>query len=97
MGQRMVLLDTRLHGDYVMGRNTGATSIFVELEDFLDQLPPDTWIINYAAAHAISGRAFDAQREAGFTKIAVLDEGCTCGPTEAIRHPSAKMETRSGA
>ncbi|MEE2789850.1 MAG: c-type cytochrome [Myxococcota bacterium] len=76
-GRRMVLLDTRLHGDYLMGHITGAVSMpFVELENFLDQLPRDTWIINYCGCpHAISGRAFDAQQEAGFTQIAVLDEG----------------------
>ena len=73
----MVLLDARAHGDYLYGHISGAISLpFYLLRDYIDELPQDTWIINYCGCpHAVSGRAYDALKEAGFEKTAVLDEG----------------------
>ena len=69
-GQKLVFLDARAHGDFQLGHITGATSLpFYLLEDYLDELPKDVWIINYCGCpHAISGRAFDAKRKQGSPK-----------------------------
>lgn len=76
-GAKMILLDTRAHGDFVDGHLAGAVSVpFFDLEKVIDELPKDVWIVNYCGCpHAISGQSFDALRAAGFTKTAVLDEG----------------------
>ncbi|EDM80924.1 hypothetical protein PPSIR1_28478 [Plesiocystis pacifica SIR-1] len=77
MGAKMILLDARPHADYVDGHLEGAVSIpFFDLPKVIDELPQDVWIINYCGCpHAVSGQSFDALAEAGFTNIAVLDEG----------------------
>ena len=76
-GQKVILLDARAHGDYLYGHISGAISLpFYLLRDYIDELPRDTWIVNYCGCpHAVSGRAYDALKEAGFEKTAVLDEG----------------------
>ena len=76
-GQAVVMLDARAHGDFLDGHIVGAVSMpFYLLADHIDQFPRDVWIISYCGCpHAISGQAWSAFDEAGFDKIAVLDEG----------------------
>ncbi len=76
-GQAVIMLDARAHGDFLDGHILGAVSMpFYLLEDYIDQFPRDIWIIAYCGCpHAISGQAWEAFAAAGFTKIAVLDEG----------------------
>tara|TARA_B100001093_G_scaffold386061_1_gene371939 strand:+ start:63 stop:1211 length:1149 start_codon:yes stop_codon:yes gene_type:complete len=76
-GQSVILLDARAHGDYLYGHISGAVSLpFYALPDYIEELPRDTWIITYCGCpHAISGRAWQALRDEGFEKTAVLDEG----------------------
>ena len=76
-GHKLIMLDARAHADYVDGHITGAISIpFYEIEDIIDELPKDTWIVSYCGCpHTLSGLAFDALADAGFDKLAVLDEG----------------------
>jgi cytochrome c oxidase cbb3-type subunit 3 len=76
-GATMILLDARPHADFVEGHLAGAVSVpFFDLPEVIDALPQDVWIINYCGCpHAVSGQSFDALAAAGFTRIAVLDEG----------------------
>jgi cytochrome c oxidase cbb3-type subunit 3 len=76
-GATMILLDARPHADFVEGHLAGAVSVpFFDLPAVIDALPQDVWIINYCGCpHAVSGQSFDALAAAGFTRIAVLDEG----------------------
>jgi mono/diheme cytochrome c family protein/rhodanese-related sulfurtransferase len=76
-GQKMVILDARPGGDYIISHIAGATSVpFYRIADAVDHLPRDAWIITYCGCpHALSGRALDELRAAGFTQTAVLDEG----------------------
>jgi cytochrome c oxidase cbb3-type subunit 3/ubiquinol-cytochrome c reductase cytochrome c subunit len=76
-GQRMIFLDARGRTEFLREHITGAVNVpHFELEQYLDQFPRDTWIIPYCGCpHAISGRAWDILAGAGFTQIAVLDEG----------------------
>lgn len=76
-GAKMIILDARPHADFVESHIAGAVSVpFFDLEKVIDELPQDVWIINYCGCpHAISGQSFDALAAAGFTQIAVLDEG----------------------
>lgn len=76
-GKAMVLLDARPPADYSEGHIAGAISIpFYAVEEYVDQLPDDVWIICYCACpHAESGLAADALEAAGFTRVKVIDEG----------------------
>ncbi len=76
-GARMVLLDARAPGDYVLEHIAGAVSVpFYAAGDYVAQLPKDVWIISYCGCpHAASGVAADTLKKAGFTKVRVLDEG----------------------
>jgi cytochrome c oxidase cbb3-type subunit III len=76
-GQRVMIMDARPTGDYRDGHITGALGLpFYELENWIDQLPRDTFIVTYCGCpHAVSGQALDALRAAGFTQNAILDEG----------------------
>ena len=76
-GERVMMLDARAHGDFLYGHITGAVSLpFYLLGDHLEELPRDTWIVNYCGCpHAVSGQAWEALKAAGFEKTAVLDEG----------------------
>lgn len=76
-GATMILLDARPHADFVEGHLAGAVSVpFFDLSAVIDDLPKNVWIINYCGCpHAVSGQSFDALAAAGFTRIAVLDEG----------------------
>ena len=76
-GRKMIIVDARAHADFVDGHIVGSVSIpFYELEQIIDDLPQDVWIVNYCGCpHTVSGLNFDAMKEAGFEKVAVLDEG----------------------
>ena len=76
-GKRIVLLDARTAGDYIISHITGAISVpFYRIEEAVELLPRDTFIVTYCGCpHAISGRALDVLRAAGFNQSAVLDEG----------------------
>ena len=76
-GAAMVLLDARPPSDYVLGHVQGAVSVpFYAVEDYLDQLPKETWIVAYCACpHAESGLAADALQSNGYDRVKVMDEG----------------------
>lgn len=76
-GRELIVLDARPYSDYVDGHITGSVAIpFFELELVIDELPEDVWIVSYCGCpHTVSGLAFDALDAAGFSNIAVLDEG----------------------
>jgi cytochrome c oxidase cbb3-type subunit 3/ubiquinol-cytochrome c reductase cytochrome c subunit len=72
-----IIVDARPHNEYLKAHIEGAVSIpFYEVEQAVDYLPRDAWIITYCVCpHAMSGKALDQLREAGFKKTAILDEG----------------------
>ncbi|MAO82476.1 MAG: hypothetical protein CMH50_01130 [Myxococcales bacterium] len=76
-GEKLVLLDARTAGDYIISHIEGATSApFYRIDEAIDVMPSDVWIITYCGCpHAISGRALDELRAAGFEKSGILDEG----------------------
>lgn len=76
--RRIVLLDARPTADYLENHLAGATSLpFYDLDEAaIAELPTDAWIITYCGCpHAVSGQLADALLEAGFERVAVLDEG----------------------
>jgi len=75
--QSFVLIDARPFSDYKVFHIEGAYSMpFYKVEERLDELPKDLWIITYCGCpHAISGKALDVLRANGFEKSGVLDEG----------------------
>jgi cytochrome c oxidase cbb3-type subunit III len=74
---RMVLLDARAASDYAQGHITGAVSVpFYDPAPYIGQLPKNAWLVCYCGCpHAESGALARKLREAGFTKVTVLDEG----------------------
>ena len=76
-GQRMVLIDARPSGDYILEHISGAISVpFYAVEEHLDRIPVDAPVVAYCACpHAESGTAANALIEAGYTNVHVLDEG----------------------
>jgi cytochrome c oxidase cbb3-type subunit 3/ubiquinol-cytochrome c reductase cytochrome c subunit len=76
-GAAMVLADARPPSDYVLGHISGAVSVpFFEVENYLEQLPKDRWIVAYCACpHAESGVVADALEAEGFSQVKVLNEG----------------------
>lgn len=76
-GAKMVLLDARLPSEYLHGHISGAVSIpFYSVGQYVEWFDPDVWVIAYCACpHAESGVAADALRDAGLTKVTVIDEG----------------------
>jgi len=76
-GAAMVLADARPPSDYILGHITGAVSVpFFAVDDYLEQLPKDRWIVAYCACpHAESGVVADALEAAGFPNVRVLNEG----------------------
>jgi cytochrome c oxidase cbb3-type subunit 3 len=72
-----IIVDARPYNDYLKAHVEGAVSIpFYEVEKAIDYLPRDSWIITYCVCpHAMSGKAVDGLRKAGFEKTAILDEG----------------------
>jgi len=77
LGARMALVDARPSSDYFLEHITGAVNVpFYSAEDYVEQLPRDTWIVVYCACpHAESGQVADLLEANGFTKVKVLDEG----------------------
>ena len=76
-GARMVLLDARLPSEYLHGHISGAVSMpFYSVGEYVDWFDPDVWVVAYCACpHAESGVAADALKDAGFTKVTVINEG----------------------
>jgi mono/diheme cytochrome c family protein/rhodanese-related sulfurtransferase len=72
-----IIIDARPKSDYIRSHIKGAISIpFYEIESAIGLLPKDVWIITYCACpHALSGKAADKLKAAGYDKVAVLDEG----------------------
>ena len=76
-GEGFVLIDARPSADYLESHIEGALSIpFYRIDGYLQALPDDVFIVTYCGCpHAVSGQAADALLEAGFERVAVLDEG----------------------
>ncbi|TPV94508.1 MAG: hypothetical protein B7733_14800 [Myxococcales bacterium FL481] len=74
---KLLILDARPPADFVTRHIQGAASLpFYEVEDHLDEIPRDVWIVTYCACpHAESEAAADVLLGAGFTNVRVLDEG----------------------
>ena len=73
----MILIDARPPGDYIRDHIAGAISIpFYEINQHLNTLPKDRWIIAYCACpHAESGVIYNALKQAGFPYLKTLEEG----------------------
>lgn len=76
-GESFILVDARVSSDYLIGHISGAVSVpFDSIDLAAPSLTRDRWIITYCGCpHAVSGRARLALKEAGFERVAVLDEG----------------------
>lgn len=76
-GQAFVLVDARPTNDFLTSHITGAINLpFYDIGDYIEELPRDVWIVTYCGCpHAVSGQAADVLLDAGFTQVAVLDEG----------------------
>ena len=72
-----MLLDARPGSDYLAGHISGAVSVpFYRLDEAIGLLPQDRWIVTYCGCpHALSSQAVDGLQAAGYTNVAVLDEG----------------------
>jgi len=76
-GEELVILDARPGSDYLAGHISGAVSVpFYRMNEALAVLPQDRWIVTYCGCpHPLSGEAAESLVAAGFTLVAVLDEG----------------------
>jgi len=76
-GAAMALIDARAPSDYGLSHIAGAVSVpFYDPTPYLDALPKTYWLVCYCECpHAESGALAQQLLEAGFTKVAVLDEG----------------------
>jgi cytochrome c oxidase cbb3-type subunit 3/ubiquinol-cytochrome c reductase cytochrome c subunit len=76
-GQSFIIIDARPGSDYLRSHITGAISIpFYDIKSAAGLLPKDRWIITYCACpHALSGKAADTLKAAGYDKVAILNEG----------------------
>ncbi len=76
-GRSFIIIDARPQSDYLRSHIKGAISIpFYDIDGAVGLLPKDLWIIFYCVCpHALSGKAADALKAAGYDKVAVLDEG----------------------
>lgn len=74
---KMLILDARPPTDYVDRHIKGAASLpFYDVQNHLDEIPRDVWIVTYCACpHAESEAAADVLLGAGFANVRVLDEG----------------------
>ncbi len=74
---KMVIVDARASSDYSVSHIKGAVSVpFYDVQDFLAQLPRDTWIVAYCACpHAASEAVANVLLSEGYDKVKVLDEG----------------------
>jgi rhodanese-related sulfurtransferase/mono/diheme cytochrome c family protein len=77
LGARFGILDARAPTDYSIEHIAGAVSVpFYDPNPFLPQLPKNAWLVCYCACpHAESGALAQKLLDAGFSKVAVLDEG----------------------
>jgi cytochrome c oxidase cbb3-type subunit 3/ubiquinol-cytochrome c reductase cytochrome c subunit len=76
-GRSFIIIDARPQSDFLRSHITGALSIpFYDIDGAVGLLPKDVWIIFYCVCpHALSGRAADKLKAAGYDKVGVLDEG----------------------
>ena len=76
-GQKVIVIDARAADDYLRGHISGAVSIpFYRVEEATEHLPQGVWIVAYCGCpHALSSQAVDGLQAAGYTNVAVLDEG----------------------
>ena len=76
-GEELVILDARPGSDYLAGHISGSISVpFYRMSEALPLLPQDRWIVTYCGCpHMLSGEAAADLQAAGFTLVAVLDEG----------------------
>ena len=76
-GARFIFVDARPPADFVMHTIEGAISVpYYDVPTCAEYLPKDAWIITFCACpHDESVQAAEYLVEAGFTKVAVLDEG----------------------
>lgn len=76
-GQRMVIADARATSDFLVSHVEGAISVpFYETDLAAEKLPRDVWVLAYCGCpHAASGKLVDRLAAAGFTRLAVMDEG----------------------
>jgi cytochrome c oxidase cbb3-type subunit 3 len=76
-GQSFIIIDARPGSDYLRSHITGAISIpFYDIKSAAGLLPKDRWIITYCACpHALSGKAADILKAAGYDKVTILNEG----------------------
>jgi cytochrome c oxidase cbb3-type subunit 3/ubiquinol-cytochrome c reductase cytochrome c subunit len=76
-GQTFMIIDARPKSDFLRSHIKGALSIpFYDIESVIGLLPKDIWIVTYCVCpHALSGKAADGLKIAGYGKVAVLDEG----------------------
>lgn len=93
-GARLSILDARAPSDYMNEHIAGAVSVpFYDPARYFSALPKDSWLVCYCACpHAESGQLAQKLLDAGFTKVAVLDEGFNVwkargGPTRSGRAP----------
>jgi len=75
--QTLMIIDARPKSDFLRSHIKGALSIpFYDIESVIGLLPKDIWIVTYCVCpHALSGKAADKLKTAGYNKVAVLDEG----------------------
>jgi len=75
--ERFGIVDARAPTDYAVEHIAGAVSVpFYAPEPFEPDLPTDAWLVCYCACpHAESSALAQKLLGAGFTKVAVLDEG----------------------
>ena len=73
----MAILDARAPSDYAGDHIERAVSVpFYDIDPYVKALPRDAWLVCYCACpHAESGQLAQKLQSAGFSKVAILDEG----------------------
>ena len=76
-GAKLAILDARAPSDYTNEHIAGAVSVpFYDPSPYTSKLPKDAWLVCYCACpHAESGQLAQKLKDAGFTKVTILDEG----------------------
>jgi cytochrome c oxidase cbb3-type subunit 3 len=74
---KMAILDARAPSDYATDHIERAVSVpFYDVDPYVSGLPRDAWLVCYCACpHAESGQLAQKLQNAGFSKVAILDEG----------------------
>ncbi len=85
---RVGIIDARAPSDYALSHIEGAVSVpFYDPTPYLDALPRNEWLVCYCACpHSESGALAQQLLDAGFTKVALLDEGFNAWT--AAKHPT---------